>query len=225
MNRLRMKWLVLTVAAVMYLGPTLQAQGLPIKSGSTSDLAKVDTNKNLLVTFGPSTRPTYYATATGLATTALYNMSIEASAGTGFKLAGWCVGVSNATAAALVTVTVQRRTTASTGGTAATAEGTASPAVSKADPADSNFGGIVRITSTLGTAGAVIDGAGFTVGEIGAGAADPASPPPFCKFYGDKGEKMPVVSAGTANGISINVSAPGAGGLASGSIWAVFIVE
>lgn len=216
----------LSATLALLLAPALVfGQGLPIKSGATSDLMTVDTNKNARINLGASTRVTYIATATGLATTALYNMSIESSAGTGFKLAGWCVGVSEATAAALVTVTVQRRTTASSAGTLATAEGTASPAVSKMDPGDGNFGGVVRITSTLGTAGAVLDGVGFTVGEIGAGAADPPSPPPFCKYYGKVGEKMPTVAAGTTNGVSINVSAPGAGGLASGSITAIIISE
>lgn len=220
--------LVTLVALVTFaaLLPSLAfSQGVTLKSGATSDLATVDSNKNMRVAPGAGTRPTYACSAGGLATTALYNLSIEASAGTGFKLAKVCVGVSNATAAALVTVTIQRRTTASSGGTAATAEGTATPAVSKFDPVDANFGGICRITSTLGTAGAILDQWGFTVGEIGAGAADPTSEAVLCVPYGENGAKMPVVQAGVANGLSINVSAPGAGGLASGSISAVIIYE
>jgi len=214
------------LCAFLIIPAYLCAQGLPIKSGATSDLATVDTNKNVRVTFGPSTRPTYMASAGGLATTALYNMSIEAAAGTGFKLAGWCIGVSNATAAALVTVTVQRRTTASSMGTLCTAEGTvASCAVSKADPGAGNYGGVVRVTSSLGTAGAILDQQGFTIGEIGAGAADSGSPAPICRSYTGEGVQVPTVAAGTANGISINVSAPGAGGLAAGSIAATIIAE
>lgn len=213
------------VLALVLLPALLIAQGLPVKDGVASTLATVDTNKNVRTSFGASTRPTYIASAGSLATTALYNMSIESSSTTGFKVPKICVGLSNATAAAAVTVTVQRRTTASSAGTLATAEGTASPAVSKLDPSDGNFGGIVRITSTLGTAGAVVDQWGIAIGEVGAGTADAPGPAVFCKSYGEFGDKMPTVASGVANGISINVSVPGAGGLASGSISATIIAE
>lgn len=210
----------------LLLVPTLLlAQGLPLKDGVGSSLATVDTNKNVRTALGASTRATYIASAGGLTSTALYNMSIESSVSLGFKLAKVCVGIPNATAAAAVTVTIQRRTTASSVGTAATAEGTASPAVSKLDPGDSNFGGVVRITGTLGTAGAVLDQWGVQIGELGAGTADVAGVPVFCKAYGDLGDKMPIVSAGTANGLSINVSSPGAGAPAAGSIAATIIAE
>lgn len=190
-----------------------------------SNKAKVDANGNLRFAPGESTRPTYECTATGLATTAAFNMTIEASAGTGFKLSSYCVGLSNATAAALVTVNVNRRTTASSGGTVAANEATASPSMSKMDPADGSYGGICRITSTLGTIGPLLDGQGFTVGELGAGAADPPGPAAFCKFYGLNEGKMPTVLAGATNGLSITVTAPGAGGLAAGSITATIIAE
>lgn len=202
------------------------AQGIPLKSGASSDLATVDANKNLRASIGASTRPTYRCTATGLVTTALYSMQINAGVSLGFKLAKICVGTSAATAAALQTVTIQRRTTAASGGTAATAEGTASPAVSKMDPSAANFSGICTQTPTLGTAGAVLDGYGWTVPEIGAGAADHGTGFAQCYEYGDDGARqMPTVAAGVANGISITVSAAGAGGLAAGSITATFISE
>jgi hypothetical protein len=202
------------------------AQGLPIKSGSSSSLATVNTNGALLVIDASSSASaSYTCAATGLVTTALYSMQLAAEVSRGLKVKRICVGVSNATAAALVTVTIQRRTTASTGGTAATAEGTASPAVSKRDPADANFGGVCAVTPTLGTAGAALDGFGFTVGEIGAGAADSAGPGVYCKEYGERGMKPFVVLAGVANGLSVSVTAPGAGGLAAGSISIDFVAE
>jgi hypothetical protein len=202
------------------------AQGVPIKSGAASDLATVDTNKNLRVTHGASTRATYTCIATGLTTTALYSLQLDAEASRGYKLARVCVGSTAATAAALQTVTIQRRTTASTGGTAATAEGTASPAVSQHVPGTGNWGGRCAVTPTLGTAGAVLDGWGITVPEIGAGTADPAGPDVVCKEYGDTGgDQMFTVASGTANGISVSVGSAGAGGLASGSISMTFIAE
>jgi len=227
MAKVRRHWKLIALLVLLFSAPGIIYGATVIKSGAGTDQATVDTNKNLRTTAGASTRPTYICSAGGLTTTALYSLSLEAPASPGFKLAGWCVGVTGATAAAAVTVTVQRRTTASTGGTAATAEGTATPAMSKMDPADGNFGGRCVQTATLGTAGAVLDQQGFMVGEIGAGAADPPSISSFCKYYDTGGSsfKMPTVSAGTANGISISVSAPGAGGLASGSISAIFIAE
>lgn len=201
------------------------AADVQIKSGASTDTLTVNANKAATTILGSSTRATYRCTATGLATTAAYNMSIESAAGTGFKLVRWCVGISNATAAAAVTVNVNRRSTASSAGTAATSEGTGSPSISKMDPADGNYGGVCRITATLGTIGALLDGQSFQVGELGAGTADPTATDEFCKEYGKLGDKMPIVAAGTANGLSITVTAPGAGGLASGSITATIIAE
>lgn len=66
---------------------------------------------------------------------------------------------------------------------------------------------------------------GWMVGELGAGAADPPSQPPFCKEYGNVGGKAPTVIAGTANGLTISVSSAGAGGLAAGSIAATIVAE
>jgi hypothetical protein len=93
------------------------------------------------------------------------------------------------------------------------------------DPADASWGGIVRLTSTLGTIGATLDSFSMKVGEVGAGTADVPSLPVFCRQYGLNGEKLPTVQAGVTNGLSVNVSAAGAGGLASGSIIIVFIAE
>jgi hypothetical protein len=196
-----------------------------IKSGTSSNTAQVDANGNVLTAAGQSTRPTYKCTATGLVATAAYNMNLEAGGVKGFKLVSYCVGIPNATAAAVVTVTVQRRTTVSSAGTVATAEGASSPAVSRMDPADGAFSGICRITATQGTAGAVVDGYSVQTGEVGAGTADVPSTPTFCKFYSLLDGKVPTVAAGTTNGISISVTAPGAGALAAGSITASFIEE
>lgn len=212
------------LASILTLLPALAfAQGIPLKSGAGSDLATVNTAKSLLTVRGASTLATYTCTATGLASTAIYSMQLDAEVSRGFKIQKICVSANSpATAAAAVSVTVQRRTTASTGGTAATAEGTASPAVSKFDPADGNWGGRCAQTPTLGTAGAVLDGWSQTVGELGAGLADPGSGTPICKTYGDESEKAPTVLAGVTNGVSVAVSAVGAGALAGGSITITF---
>lgn len=201
------------------------AQGIPIKSGNSSSLATVNSNGALFTIESSSTVSSYTCTATGLATTALYSMQLNAEASRGLKIKRICFGTSNATAAAAVTVTIQRRTTASTGGTVATAEGTASPSVSKRDPADANFGGVCSVTPTLGTAGAVLGGFSYTVGEIGVGTSDPGGPGFYCKEYGGLGMKPIIVTAGVANGVSVSVSAPGAGGLASGAIVIDFAAE
>lgn len=195
-----------------------------VKGGSSAGQAKVNASGSLQVQEGASSRVTYVASASGLATTALYNLTVEAGASQGFKVTQICVSTSNATAAAAVTVTVNRRTTASSGGTVIANEATGN-AVSKMDPADASWAGIVRLTGTLGTIGPTLDSFSMKVGEIGAGAADPPSLPVFCRAYGRNGEKLPTVAAGVTNGLSVNVSAAGAGGLASGSISIVFIAE
>lgn len=214
------------LVAILFLIPALaSAQGVTIKSGASTDTATVDTNKNVRVTPGQSTRATYMATAGGLVTTAAYSMQIEAEAGRGFKLMQVCVGTSAATAAALQTVTIRRTTAAGSGGTALTAEGTGTVGVAQMVPGTGNWGGRTVHTGTAGTAGATFDSWGWTVGELGAGAADPASQPMRCKNYGENGAQPPTVASGTANGVTINVTAAGAGGLASGAITAVFIAE
>jgi len=183
-----------------------------------SQCAKVDLNGNLATNAGKSTVATYNASSSALVTTALFNLSLEAEAARGFRVSRVCVGVTNATAAAGVTVTVNRRSTASSGGTVSTQEGTGADSVSKFDPADGNWTGIVRRTGTLGTIGPTLDQWSFQVGELGAGAADVPGLDAYCRDYGLFESKMPTVLAGTSNGLSVNVSAPGAGGLAFGSI-------
>lgn len=212
-----------TLFLLVVLSFTAFAQGIPLKSGASSDLATVNAAKSLLVVRGASTVPTYTCTATALVSTAVYSMQLDAEVARGFKVQKICVSANSlATAAAAVTVTVNRRTTASTGGTAATQEGATSPSVSKFDPADGNWTGRCAQTPTLGTAGPLLDGWSQTVGELGAGAADVPSGTPFCKTYGDESEKAPTVLAGTTNGVSVNVTAPGAGALAAGSITILF---
>jgi hypothetical protein len=214
----RWPYLVALVATVAFAS----AQILGLDGAS---IAAVDTNGNMRVNEGPSRRVTYLASSSALVTTALFNLTVESEVARGFKVSQICVGVSNATAAAAVTVTVNRRSTASSAGTASTQEGTGADSMSKMDPADSSWSGVVRRTATLGTIGPTLDQWGFTVGELGAGTADGAGPAMLCKAYGLNGEKLPTVVAGTANGLSVNVSAPGAGGLAAGSISITFITE
>lgn len=86
------------------------------------------------------------------------------------------------------------------------------------DPDDGNWTGVVRRTGTLGTIGPTLDQWSFMVGEIGAGTADGGGLEPYCREYGTNGEKIPRVLPGTTNGLSVEVSSLGAGGLAFGSI-------
>ena len=210
--------------ALLLCLPTLALASVEIKGVGTTNVAKVNADGSLQVNEGPSRRVTYIASSSALVTTAAFNLSLEAEAARGFKVSQICVGISPATAAAAVTVSVNRRTTASSGGTAATAEGTGADSVSKMDPADANWTGVVRRTGTLGTVGPTLDQFAFTAPELGAGAADPGVFP-YCKQYGLNGEKLPTVLAGTTNGLSVSATAPGAGGLAAGFISVTFVSE
>jgi len=181
----------------------------------------VDTNNNGRVNYGVSTRVTYVASLSGLTAATAHTMSIESSAGTGFKLVTWCVSLSNATAASSVAVTLNRRSTASSVGTLVTAEATGANSVSKMDPVSGSFGGIVRLDGTLGTIGATLDQQQIQIGIIATGAGTER---PFCKTYGTQGEQMPTIAAGVANGLTISVPTLGAGSLAT-SISATIIAE
>jgi hypothetical protein len=169
---------------------------------------------------GNSTRATYVASVSGQATTAAILLSIEPPASQGFRLVRVCVGTSTATAASVFTVTIQRRTTASSGGTQLTNEGTGTTVVSSMDTTDANFPGIARLNGTPGTAGAVLDQWGDQTGVVGTVGFSQ-----LCVDYGVRGEKPIIVPAGVTNGVSINVSTVGAGGLADGTISAVVMMN
>lgn len=217
------------LALLLLLTPSLALADVEIKDGNSSALLDLDANGSVKTVEGVSTRPTYTVSMGAQATTAAMTLSIEAPAATGFKLVRFCVSTSGATAAAKVDVVLQRRTTASSGGVACTNESTTVAgtgcAISKMDPADGNYGGVGRNAGTPGTAGAVLAQYGFTVPELGAGAADPMLTVPFCRDYSLHEGKLPTVAAGTGNGLTISVSAAGTGGLAAGAITAVIIAE
>jgi hypothetical protein len=202
--------------------PTLASADVILRGGGTTNQAKVNAVGSLRTNEGPSDRATYVASAGGLATTAAYSLSIESGVSVGFKISQICVSLSGATAVQTLSVQVQRRTTASSGGTVAAAEGTtAAGSVSKMDPASANYSGVVRVTGTVGTAGAMIDQWGQYLPVVATGAG-----PTYCKVYGMNGDQLPTAVAGVTNGISILVT-PGtpAGGLAVGAISAILIAE
>lgn len=225
-KRFKLRGVAVALVGLFYAAPLVHAQGVPIKSGAGADLATVNSLKAILVAEGGSSKATYIASSSALVTTALFSMQLEAPAGNGLKIHQICVGITNATAAAGVTVQVGRRSTASSGGTALTNEGTGADSVGKLDPNDGNFTGVARRTGTLGTIGPILDQWGFQVGELAAGTADVPGPAPYCRNYGLGSYTKPiVVTAGVANGISVSVGAAGAGGLAFGSISILFTVE
>lgn len=213
------------IAGILLATSVLAAVG--IQSGSTiaANNFFVNTFGSGLVNVGRSSRATYIASAGGLATTAAYSMQLEAEAARGFHIVEICVSTSNATAAALQTVTIRRTTAAGSGGTTLAQEGTGTVGVSQMVPGTGNWTGRSVHTGTAGTAGALLGSWGWTVGEIGAGAADVPGQQMQCKKYGQNGEQMPYVASGTANGVTIAVTAAGAGGLASGAIAVTFIAE
>lgn len=205
------------------------AQGIPLKSGATSDLATVDTSKNLRVAPGPSTRPTFNAIVAGATTTAAYNLQVESAAGQGFKVIEICVTYAlGATAAGtVITTTVSRRTTASSGGTALTNNGTGTTAVTDLSGGAVAYGGLARgLAATLGTAGATLDQWQFPQTVV-AGTTGITQPAVICRQYGSAqgGGQAITVPSGVTNGVSVLVSAGGAGSLAVGSIRMTFIAE
>lgn len=175
-----------------------------------------------------SSRPTYVASVSGAVTTAAYNLQIESGATLGFKVTRICVSYSLGAAAAgtTITTTVQRRTTASTLGTALTNEGTATTSISKLDPSAAVYSGLGRgLAATLGTAGAAIDQWSFPQ-TVNAGTTGVTPISIVCRDYGLSTTDQPIiVAAGAANGLSVNVSAGGAGSLSVGTITMWFVSE
>lgn len=207
------------------------SQGLPVKSGASSDLATVDANKNIRTSEGQSTRPTFHATISGATTTAAYNLQIESAASAGMKILEICVGYSQGATAAgtIVTTTVSRRTTASSGGTALTNNGTGTTSVTDLSGAAVAYGGLARgMAATLGTAGATLDQWSFRQSVLGATTGmESVGDVVVCRMYGSaKGGGMAItVASGATNGLSVQVSAGGAGSVAVGSIRITFIAE
>ena len=221
---------LLAVALVLALAAQPLAADVVIKSGASSDTATIDTNKNVRTSVGPSTRQTFIATISGATTTAAYNLQIESAAGQGFKVIEVCVTYSiGATAAGtIVTTTLSRRTTASSGGTALTNNGTGTTSVTDLSGGAVAYGGLARgMAATLGTVGATIDQWQFRQSVLPATTAVEPPDGRVCQQYGSAmgGGQAIVVPAGATNGFSVLVSAGGAGSVATGSIRVTFIAE
>lgn len=205
------------------------AQGIPLKSGLDSNLATVDANKNLRVDLGATTRQTFNATIASAVTTAAYNLQVESASLQGFKVLEICVTYSlGATAAGtIITTTVSRRITASSGGTVLTNNGTGAQAITDLSGNAVAYGGLARgMAATLGTVGATLDQWQFPQTVV-AGTTGITQPAVICRQYGTaQGGGMAItVPAGVTNGVSVLVSAGGAGSLAVGSIRMTLIAE
>lgn len=203
------KFLVVFVATLIFTTPVF-SQGLPIKSGSTSDLATVNTNKALEVIDGESSRASYIASMTGGNTTAANPLlSLEAEAARGFRVRRVCVSGGAATAAAWTTWFLIRTTAASSGGTLIAAEvTTGANSLAKMDPADANWSGVARALGTGGTSGAILDSGAIFANIVG---TPPTMEPEICRDYCLAGGKCPTVVAGTTNGVKIQFTGTAGG--------------
>jgi len=126
-----------------------------------------------------------------------------------------------------VTTTVNRRTTASSGGTVITNNGTGTSGVADMSGAAVAYGGVARLTGTLGTVGATLDGWAFRQSVLGATTGIEGAQTMQCREYGSAASagQAITVPAGTSNGVSVLVSAGGAGSVAVGSILITIIAE
>jgi len=192
------------------------AQGIPIKSGSTSDLASVNTHGSILTTEGESDSATYEVSLSTVSYTAVESLiNLEAEASRGFRISQLCINPGWATAVAMTQWQLIRTTTASSAGTVISAEGTTTHSVTKMDPGDSNWSGVARTGGTEGTSGAVLDQGTIFVPTL-------TTPPTVvgwqCREYGMNGGKLPEVAAGTANGVKLMFTATAGGAAQSAMI-------
>jgi hypothetical protein len=198
-----MKRLIAAIGVAMIgAGVILEAQGIRLMSGASSDTATVNTNKSILTTEGKSAAATYEVHVSAIAVTASDGViNLESESGRGFRISQVCINPGQATAAAWVQWQLIRTTTASSGGTVISSESTTTHSITKMDPADATWSGLARFAATEGTSGAVLD-AGTLFVNI---AATPPSHPghSFCREYGMNGGKLPTVGAGVANGVKL----------------------
>lgn len=230
MARFKSRWPHILALLVVLLGAVAYAS-VKLVDSAGSNTATIDANGNVRIQTGASTRQTFSATISGATTTAAYNLQIESAAGQGFKVIEICVGYAQGATASgtIVTTTVSRRTTASSGGTSLTNNGTGTTAVTDMSTASVAYGGLAKgMAATLGTAGATIDQWSFRQSVLGAttgieGVADTI----VCRQYGSAqgGGQAINVAAGVSNGVAVQVSAGGAGSVAVGAIRVTFIAE
>ncbi len=159
--------------------------------GTNARSLQTNTAGQLVVTANQGVRATYVASVQGVAyTSATQILVIEAPAGSPVyisRLIIWQTGTD--TTNAITNFTLIRTTTAGTGGTI-----TPNPY----DTADAAFGGIVRSAPTAGTAGVTL----FNIPlDVPTAAAN--QPAVVLDFDGPHARKMPVIAAGTANGIAL----------------------
>lgn len=190
------------IVAFLLMPSLLVAQGLPVKSGATSDLLTVNTKKAALVTSGKSDVASYIVAVSNQAYTASEGaIDLEAEASRGFRISKVCIQPGSATAAAFVQWQLIRTTTASSAGTTIAAEATSgNVSLAKLDPADANWSGVARTAATEGTSGAILDTGNAFVSIT---ATPPAAFGYFCREYGLIDGKQPVVAAGTSNGVKL----------------------
>lgn len=225
---MKKRFLGLSIPTLVLLPAVLLAA--VVQSGLDTNLATVDANKNLRVSTGASTRQTFNATISGAVTTAAYNLQVESAAGQGFKVIEICVGYSNGATAAgtIVTTTVSRRTTASSAGTALTNNGTGTTSVTDLSGASIAYGGLARgMAATLGTVGATVDQWAFRQSVLPATTAVEVPDGGVCRQYGSAqgGGQAITVPSGVTNGLSVLVSAGGAGSITIGWIRMTILAE
>lgn len=201
-------WITFALALLLITAPVI-GQGIPIKSGATTDLATVNTNKALLTTQGTSSEETYAVTLLSSAYTAVESLiNLEAEVSRGFRISQMCMNPGSATAGVMTTWQLIRTSTASSGGTVITSENTTTNSVTKMAPGDSNWSGVARTGGTEGSSGAVLDQGTVYVPIL---VTPPTVPNWYCREYGVNGGKLPTVVAGVANGVKLMLTATAGG--------------
>ena len=200
------------LALLALLAPALAfGQGI---TGRQSPL-RFDASGNLVTTqvYDSAKRPTYVACSAAEANTATAEaLVIEAGASKATRIRAIWINPGLQTSAAYRSLTILRRTTASSSGTTITPN--------PVDAADAAFSGVVRSKPTAGSAGATLFTYQMWVPTAVANSTVVVWPPPQVQ---PGVIKDLVIPAGTANGIGI--SDPGASGGASLMICAALTEE
>lgn len=187
MNRLAVVWILLLPALLL-------AQSTMIRDESSTRLAAVDVNKNVRVSIGASDKETFNIFSVG-DITSLPSLVVTAPNNRGFRVRGWCVSFSSATAAGVAAGRLRRVTNQSFGASDDTK-------VAPFGVTEGTWPGGVALNTSV-TQGALIGELMMQNGEIGVGAADYPSGVPVCVSYSS--EAMPHAPGGKDNGFQLQV--------------------
>lgn len=160
------------IILALYVG-----QNITPSDGTNGSLLGINSNNALEVVPGKSARATYTCAVATQNAQGARTLILDSSKFRKTRLVSVCWGGGSGSSAAAMTVTLKRYNAASTGAGSTTPESTtggSTAVVSKFDQSDPDWDGVCSTTGSTGGTGTLLWSYSTTIGEHGAGTADPA---------------------------------------------------